>query len=492
VKVLERLVAPHLTAAIPLSDSQHGFRPLRSTTSALLPLSHTIASGFNQRRPPVRTSIVAIDFSKAFDTVPHRQLITQISALPLNHHLVRWLVCYLRGRSARCSFNGHLSPFRPVQAGVPQGSVISPALFNLFVSDYTSTASLITSYADDFTAIATSINIPDSAAILSSHTSDVSTWARNKGLYVSISKSSSTLFTPDTNQSRSNPHITWEDSELPLCRTPKILGVAFDPHFTFSPHIQVVCERARSRLNILKSLAGSTWGQQRETIIVTYKALIKSIITYAAPIWFPNASPSSVAKLQIIQNAALRIATGCHKMAFSSHLHSQTEILPVANHLSLLCSQYLTSSLRPDHPNYALAKQHPGPRSMKHTLQSRFLPSISHLLDPNGDCSPSSYKQSLRSLHSSAVVSSVSSLEDNKVLHALPPPVSELERSLSRRTRSLLSQLRSGYSSSLRSYAARIGAHPDPSCPDCGTSQHTTEHLFRCPASPTHLSVLDL
>ncbi|KAF2356025.1 hypothetical protein FHG87_013223, partial [Trinorchestia longiramus] len=70
VKVLERLLLPHLTAAIPLSDSQHGFRPLHSTTSTLLPLSHTIAVGFNQYRPPLRTTIMAINFSKAYDTVP--------------------------------------------------------------------------------------------------------------------------------------------------------------------------------------------------------------------------------------------------------------------------------------------------------------------------------------------------------------------------------------------------------------------------------------
>ncbi|KAF2356605.1 Reverse transcriptase domain [Trinorchestia longiramus] len=189
VKVLERLLLPHLTAAIPLSDSQHGFRPLHSTTSALLPLSHTIAVSFNQHRPPLRTTIMAIDFSKAFDTVPHPQLISQISSLPLNHHIVRWLVCYLNGRSAKCSYQHHLSSSRPVLAGVPQGSVISPALFNLFVSDYPPTAPLITSYADDFTAVATTTKIPDASAILSAHSADVITWAQQKGLTVSIAKS---------------------------------------------------------------------------------------------------------------------------------------------------------------------------------------------------------------------------------------------------------------------------------------------------------------
>ncbi|KAF2343518.1 Reverse transcriptase domain [Trinorchestia longiramus] len=85
---------------------------------------------------------MAINFAKAFDTVPYPQLIFQTSSLPLNHHIVHWLVCSLQGRSAKCSYHHHISSSRPVLAGVPQGSVISPALFKLFVSDYPPTAPL--------------------------------------------------------------------------------------------------------------------------------------------------------------------------------------------------------------------------------------------------------------------------------------------------------------------------------------------------------------
>ncbi|KAF2363230.1 Reverse transcriptase domain, partial [Trinorchestia longiramus] len=198
VKVLERLFLPHLTAGIPLSDSQHGFHPLHSSTSTLLPLSHTIAIGFNQQSPSLRSTIMAIDFSKAFDTVPHPQLISQISSVPLNHHIIRWLVCYLKSRSAKCFYPHNLSLCRPVLAGVPQGSVISPALFNLFVFDYPFTASLITSYADDLITIATAVKISEASAILSTHSFDIAIWTQQKGLTVSIAKSQSSLFISDT------------------------------------------------------------------------------------------------------------------------------------------------------------------------------------------------------------------------------------------------------------------------------------------------------
>ncbi|KAF2359435.1 Reverse transcriptase domain [Trinorchestia longiramus] len=228
-----------------------------------------------KHRPPLCPTIKAIDFAKAFDTVSHPQLISQISSLPLNHHIV----CYLKGRPAKCSYHHHLSSSRPVLVGVPQGSVISPALFNLYVSDYPPTAPLITLYANDFTALATTINIPDASAILSSYFSDVATWAQQKGLSVSIAKSQSSLFTPDTHQFRTNPHVTWEETDLTHCRSPKILGITFDTHITFIPHINTISERTQHRLNILKALAGSSWVQQNETITLTYKTLINSIFS---------------------------------------------------------------------------------------------------------------------------------------------------------------------------------------------------------------------
>ena len=128
---------------------------------------------------------------------------------------------------------------------------------------------------------------------------------------------------------------------------PKILWAILDPNFTFTPHIQSVYERDRSRLNVLKSLAGSTWGQQKETLLITYKALIKSVLTYASAIWLPNSSQTSIGKVQSIQNSALRIAPGSHKIASVSHSHCETEILPVADSLSVLCRQLLASAPPP-------------------------------------------------------------------------------------------------------------------------------------------------
>ena len=149
----------------------------------------------------------------------------------------------------------------------------------------------------------------------------------------------------------------------PLCRQPKILGVTLDTHFTFSPHVHLTGERACSRLSILKALAGVSWGQSKEVFLLTYRTLIKPILSYAAPIWFPNASTSALASLRTIQNLAPRIATGSLRMASVPHLHQEAEILEPN-----LCSQFLLWALIPEHPSHDVVAAPSGPCVVRHTL----------------------------------------------------------------------------------------------------------------------------
>ena len=132
---------------------QHGFRPLHSTTTALLEISSAVADGFNQKKPADRTVLVTLDLSKAFDMVCHRTLLEKLSRTSLPPSLTRWLSGYLTGRQARTLFRGETSPARIVRTGVPQGSVISPTLFNSCVGSLTSPPEgvNVVSYADDVT-----------------------------------------------------------------------------------------------------------------------------------------------------------------------------------------------------------------------------------------------------------------------------------------------------------------------------------------------------
>ena len=423
--------------------------------------------------------------------VSHTTLIHSLSQTTLRHNTVRWLSAYLHGRMACCRYINTTSPYRHAHTGVPQGSCISPVLFNFYVSTYPQSPQLTTSYADDFNDSFSSHHIPTASSALSAHAAEVAEWADGRGLVISAPKSTITLFTPDTHQSRTHPAVSLRNSPLPLERNPRVLGVTFDTHFTFTPHVTTIINRAAPRLNILRALAGTNWGQQRETLIITFKSLIRSLITYASPIWFPNIKSTSINRLQCLQNAALRVATGCVKMTDIGHLHSETSVLPVRDHLSLLSSQFLARCLIPSHPSHSIVTAPSGPRNMKQTLQSRFLPTVAPYLT-NGTLPPTTFKATLKSLHTSAVSSTISSRPPNRVLQAPAPPVSEEELDLPRPYRTTLAQLRSGFCPALNSYLERVGRSPNDLCPSCHSSPHTTSHIFTCPSHPTSLTVRDL
>ena len=120
--------------------------------------------------------------------------------------------------------------------------------------------------------------------------------------------------------------------------------------------------KASKRNNVLKVLVGTNWGQQEETLLLTYKALGRSIANYAAPAWSTNASDTSFGKIQRTQNEALRIITVSHTMSSIDHLHSETKMLLVEDHLSLLSAQYLVHCLGTENVCYHITTLDHPPR----------------------------------------------------------------------------------------------------------------------------------
>ena len=265
--------------------------------------------------------------------------------------------------------------------------------------------------------------------------------------------------------------------------------MTLDPTLIFCAHVEKLAERAKQRLSILKALAGTTWGQQKESLITTYKASIRSLLTYAAPIWLPDTNITKIAKFQRVQNAASRIATGSVKLSAESHLHAETKMLPVQDHLSLLSCQHLATCLQPDHPSYPTVTADSGPRDMKKTLQRRFGDQILRFSN-NGAVQNAEVARTI--LHTEYVDYTIRARPHNRVLNQQPPDINEEEITLPRPYRTKLSQLRSGHCSSLNQYRHRVGISDTDSCPSCLHPIHDTQHIFSCPAHPTALGVGDI
>ena len=99
---------------------------------------------------------------------------------------------------------------------------------------------------------------------------------------------------------------------------------------TFSHHIQKVVTKAKTRLNILRALTNTSFGHSKEDIAQVYKQFVRPILTYAHPSWQPSTADCHIDRLQVTQNTALRIATGCTSSTPVRHLHHETRVLPSA------------------------------------------------------------------------------------------------------------------------------------------------------------------
>ena len=130
----------------------------------------------------------------------------------------------------------------------------------------------------------------------------------------------------------------------------KVLGHTLDPKLTYGTPIHNISVHAHTPLQIIKALTATGWGKQKETLMTTFKAVMRPTLEYSLSIWSPFASSTSINKLQVMHNAALRTATGCTQYSNIQHLHDATLILPIHEHLQLHASQYKQKTQHPSHP----------------------------------------------------------------------------------------------------------------------------------------------
>ncbi|XP_053960429.1 uncharacterized protein LOC128864703 [Anastrepha ludens] len=175
-------------------------------------------------------------------------------------------------------------------------------------------------------------------------------------LQLSPTKSTATLFTSWTKEVQLQLKVKVDDTQIPTVNNPKILGVTFDSLLSFSAHTTAIATKVQNRNKVLKSLAGSTWGKDKEMLLSTFKAIGRPVLNYVAPLWSPGISDSQWTKLQTCQNTALRTVTGCFLMSPIQHLHNEAQILTVKEHNKLLSEQFLLGCYRRPHPLHLLLR----------------------------------------------------------------------------------------------------------------------------------------
>ena len=334
----------------------------------------------------MRTIIVALDMSKAFDTINIHTLIRKLLQTNIPGTIIKFIANYIKGRKTYTTCRNHTSKQRQFKTGVPQGGVLSPTLFNIYTSDLPppSAPVQVMAYADDITI--TSTHTSTAKKYIQPYLHQVFAWTKQNNLLLNPDKITCTLFTPDPAECMCNLDLTINNNALPMATHPKVLGLTLDPKLTYSTQIHNISVQAHIPLQIINALTAIGWGKQKETLMATYKAVMRPALEYASSVWSPIASSTSNNKLQVMQNASLRTATGCTQDTNIQHLHDETLTLPIHEHLHLHAPQYkqnTTSITSPtqthnilQHPKAkktlfltTAATQQPFPQTPTHSLQ---------------------------------------------------------------------------------------------------------------------------
>ena len=307
---------------------------------------------FSRKKPAHRTVLVTLDLTDAFDNVDHQQLLECVINTNIPATIRRWLYNYMQNRRAKFHLQQKESKCRKMKTGVVQGGVLSPALFNYYLADIPTQPpdiKLIT-HADDITMYKSRPVAADLINGLNIYLPQVLSYINNHKLSVSSAKYTVTLLTPDTHEHHLHQQVKLADQVQPLERKPNVLGVTLDTHLTFTQHCNNIAMKVQQRNNVLKALAGSTWCCDKETLLTTYQAIGRSILSYCCPVWTPSHEDTNWSRLPRAQNSALKIATGCFKMADVAELHQEVRELPVRQHDELISQQFATTCQLPQHP----------------------------------------------------------------------------------------------------------------------------------------------
>jgi hypothetical protein len=304
-KVMESIVNDHLKGKFEernlLSVKQFGFRSSRSTCDLLAILTQKWSDSLDQQSS---TFVVTLDLSKAFDRVWHVGLRHKFPAFGIRDRLSRWLTNYLDSRHQYVVLNGSSSQKLPVTAGVPQGSVLGPTLFLLFINDITTCCrNPMYLFADDctlFRNIRSDESLESAASELQADLNALAKWTDDWNARFNPAKCEVLLI---TRKHLTVPPLTLYSQPLPTVDSLKLLGMRIDNTLCFNEHIQTLAVRGSRALG---TLCRASRCLNLHTRTVLYKALVRSTLEYGCPIW-GGAAQKWLGKLDSIQRRAIRL-----------------------------------------------------------------------------------------------------------------------------------------------------------------------------------------
>ncbi|VEN44679.1 unnamed protein product [Callosobruchus maculatus] len=311
-KLVEKIITSkllHFSLSNNLFNSnQHGFLPGRSIITNLL---NCVNDWTKLSDDGIPTDVVYIDFSRAFDKVPHEKLLFKLDHLGIRGNLLSWIRAFLHNREFVVRVSDSLSSPRQVLSGVPQGSVLGPILFLLYSSDLPcSLLSTCSSYADDTKIYNTPLN---NAHIIQADIDRLVVWSKDWSIPLNSSKCCV------LHMGRNNPMHDYviDGQTLPSSTDHCDLGVTMSNSLSWSEHIHHICSKAKRLVYLLEK---SFHGCDPTVASFLYKTYVRPIIEFAGPVWYPVLQRDRDL-LESLQRRCTRVPYGARRPAYEDRLH---------------------------------------------------------------------------------------------------------------------------------------------------------------------------
>ena len=284
------------------NNGQFGFRKGHSTYMALMLLYSKITEAIDKGEYVVG---VFLDLAKAFDTVNHSILIHKLEHYGVKNNLLNWFISYLKDRSQTVYFMGTKSTKKDITCGVPQGSVLGPLLFLIYINDLCQISTFFDFilFADDTNAFASGSNPNHLSSKINSELVLVSEWFNCNRLSLNLSKTNYIIFHSRTKKITDDLSLSFNNNSIARVSSCKFLGVVIDEHLTWSLHIANIKNKISKNIGIISRIRNFI---DTKTALMLYYSMVYPYLTYGNIVWASNYK-SRLTGLVKMQKHAIRI-----------------------------------------------------------------------------------------------------------------------------------------------------------------------------------------
>ena len=336
-----------------LYKGQSGFRKGRSVMDHISALANDARKSRGNQESLLG---VFLDIQKAYDSVWKNGLLYKLSNLGVNGRMYDWIGDFLSDRTFQVRVGLSLSSSFHSDNGIPQGSCLSPTLFSIMINDVASIRKLHSKlflFADDIAMWIQCKNLAISSKKLQDDIRRMEKWAEDWGFKLSADKSEFIRFS--RKKKTDDIAMVINGTCIHPSRVVSFLGVTFDKGLTWTPQVKELIGKCAKGINLLRCLSGTEWGAHRDSLLMIYKAKIRSHLDYGC-LAFGDMAKSNRKKLETVQSKALRVCLGAFTSTPVSALLVEIGEMPLSLRWELLRMKYWARSLSSgdNHPGKSL------------------------------------------------------------------------------------------------------------------------------------------